>query len=99
MAVPSERADHELGIAVELLYQVEGKFCIAVLAIGGSDSQAHIGIPEPAALQHGKHLFHLGDGDARDLLYRSVRPLAVQETEQSREKLVIGVGLELNMQI
>ena len=78
VAVASERSDHELGVAVQLLDQVKSEFCIAVLAIGGGDSETHINGPELAALHHGKHLLHLGDGDAGDIFYGRVRPLAVQ---------------------
>ena len=83
VAMSSERPDHELGVAVQLLDQVKGKFCVAVLAIGGGDSKTHINGPELAALHHGKHLLHLSYRDACDLFYRRVRPLAVQQTEQS----------------
>ena len=81
IAVSSQCADHELGVAVQLLHQVERCFRIAVLSIRGGDSQSHVDHAEIALLHQLKHLFHLGDGDACDRFYGWVRALAVQQCQ------------------
>ena len=56
-----EQIAAELGVAVELLYQVEGKLCIPVLSIRRRYPEPDVYRAEVAAFHHLQHLFYLVD--------------------------------------